>query len=462
MKASLKCAGGALLCGLSACSGGDRSADPPQDKSTQTLAVASASTATDERIDLSRPVAVKLAPGATCTVYPSNAKRDPARTEFISAAADGIVRFYPPPSDWGTELSLDCEAQGQQSRQVVDLNDSTTFMTEPPLPNQKIVAERAPLTGDLSKLSLSELLRGQYPPRPDAATMPAQYAAWVDRVTRPYKIAAPVPTIRALGRHADPYAGHYTKTISNPQTEAAWAGEILNPTLAGTIVYSTYDAGMFVPNPHCGNFVCKGSVWGGLGGFNDGASGGLIQSGFWMQGDYCPQTSCGAGARSPVLFVEYAPGGAYFLPWEALNFSLGDAIYALGWSCDGSGNFTTTGAAGCFWFENATTQILSPPILIPKPTNPSGITFFGKTAEFIVEKPDNAGLANFGNQLMTGTAWEVNGTAHTNTTDPWAMFDIANSSGFLVRSFFPLNGGVGGPDQPDQALIGFVWYASGR
>jgi hypothetical protein len=218
---------------------------------------------------------------------------------------------------------------------------------------------------------------------------------------------------------------------------------------------------MDVPSSTCGGVLCNAGIWGGLGGFNDTSNGGLIQSGFWLQGsgNYCPQTSCGMTQRSPVLFVEYIPGDVLIVPWESLNYSQTDTIYALGWSCDAQLNMTNTGAYACFWFENATTQILSGIGVVPKPTNPTTV-FNGKTAEFIVEKPNNRNLGNFIYETMVGTSWELNGTAHTNATDDWAVFDLTNSNGIVVKSFFPQNGGIAGPDLPPQPDIAFAWFSA--
>src|SRR5258708_34227214 len=102
--------------------------------------------------------------------------------------------------------------------------------------------------------------------------MPGQYAKWVDRVTKPYQILAPLPSVQALGKHGDPYLGHFNQTIPNPQVSPAWSGQVLNPNRAGAIVYAQYEANMYVPASTCGGRTCDTDIWGGIVGWSDHAN----------------------------------------------------------------------------------------------------------------------------------------------------------------------------------------------
>jgi hypothetical protein len=282
-------------------------------------------------------------------------------------------------------------------------------------------------------------------------TMPDRYNAWVERVTKPYRVLAWQPTVNVLGRR-----GHGSVTVP---PLPGWAGQILNSARTGP-TYDEYEMNFYVPSSTCSGQSCATDIWGGIGGYNDPGSA-LIQSGIWLDGEFCPQTGC--NPRSPYLNIEYANNGVVQVPWSSLNYSQGDIIYALGWSCDVNGNISTTGGFGCYWFENYTTQKLSGIGQLPIPTGtlcpPGGCFFTGKTAEWIVEKPGGLVQADYAWEETYGVAWDTSGTAHNDTTDPYLLQDTKNSSGnYLTAVYFPANGGYGSSDTPTQPVLGFSWF----
>jgi hypothetical protein len=460
----------AAVFGLLACSshGGDKEqVQTSKQELTGTTQSVSASVAP---IDWSRPTSVKTQPFAPCYIYPEGAGNDPTRTEFIGASSDGFVRFYPPPAAWGVKLTLNCKVNGQTVTYQIDLNDSSTFTREADLVGDEppAVTQRPALTGDLLKPSNAELLRGMYPPRPDPSVDSERYARWVERVTTPYEFTTWKPVI-AIGKHADPFRGHGSESTTNNATVPTWSGQIVAPgdfntttnpptPYASTTEFVIYEAAMYAPPSSCAQpYDCSAGLWGGLGGFKEG-TGGLIQSGFWESGNWCPQDTC--KPRSPFIFAQYASASNSLaaIPFSWLNYSQGDTIYFLGWACDTNGNVDVSGPYGCFSFENySTAKGLGGYGYLQRPP---GYRFDGRTAEWIVELQINGGdLADYSSETMSGVAWDQNDSTHADTTDPWILLDMRNSvNNLLSCTSIYGNGGCGSSDTTGSA-ISFSWVA---
>ena len=121
---------------------------------------------------------------------PSGSSNDPTRTDITAAAgADGEIRFYRPPPNWGNKLTLDCSLNGSsQGQYFVDLNDPSTFARESLSDLAAAVTVRgktSALTGNLSALSPIDLLQQGYPPPPNSGTQPELYNQWMQSVSRP-------------------------------------------------------------------------------------------------------------------------------------------------------------------------------------------------------------------------------------------------------------------------------------
>jgi hypothetical protein len=126
---------------------------------------------------------------------PEGVSNDPTRNAAVYADSTGEVRFYEPPQNWGTVLTLECTLNGDpKGTYLVDLNDSSTFKGESKSELQPhVVGSRPALTGDLSTISPGQLQQQGYPPRPDPVSTPTQYAHWVQKVTQPADLINAVP-----------------------------------------------------------------------------------------------------------------------------------------------------------------------------------------------------------------------------------------------------------------------------
>jgi len=77
---------------------------------------------------LTYAIGIAVPPWTVCTVSPEGAGSNPAQTASVLGGTDGMARFYPPPDDWGTQLTVSCTLNGSSQGQfLVDLNDSSTF-----------------------------------------------------------------------------------------------------------------------------------------------------------------------------------------------------------------------------------------------------------------------------------------------------------------------------------------------
>jgi hypothetical protein len=194
--------------------------------------------------------ALPMPPSTECVVYPEGVSNDPSRNDIVVVDASGEIRFYQPPSAWGTKISFQCTLNGiPQGNYLVDLNDSSTFTAESKSELEPyIVGTRPVLAGDLSTISNNHLLQNGYPPRPDPVQTPSQYARWVQSVTQPMDILSSVQ-IAWLGPKANvgSYVGStlsgdwtgfiqcasgFTSEPGNPLTTTLWAANTTATKLA--------------------------------------------------------------------------------------------------------------------------------------------------------------------------------------------------------------------------------------
>ena len=406
-----------------ACSGGSKDRDRGSTTSAQ-LAVSAAPEAgmapTPVYPDFSYAVALAMQPWTQCTIYPEGNSGDAAHTNVLSAGASGEVRFYPPSADWGERLTLNCTLNGSTAgTYLVDLTDPSTFTRKSQADLVPHVTRTRPaLTGDLSALSLDDLLQQGYPPRPDASKDVSGYKRWTQAVTGPVDVFNGM-LVAVLGRGFSTYQGtincNWTGFVQSANGFAN-LGCGIEAEYTGTL-YDMYAMTMFAPTSGCTvpGSACLTALWGGVGGslvnltdFGLGVVGptALIQSGFALVGN---------SASAP--FVQFAPNG-YSLPTPPSDrYTAGDTFLVWGWAASDVMCDPTTGGPqfGCFGFED---ESASPPWVFAGPdlalNAPTSATFIPATAEFIAEvssAPTN-GNASYGYDYMYAAAWDETGTEH--------------------------------------------------
>jgi hypothetical protein len=410
---------------------------------------------------------VTVGVGAVCRIHTAGADPNGAHSDELSAdGEDGKLRFFAPPSDWGRSLSVECasrQADGTlgpaSSTKSVNLDDPTTFEAE--AVQAPVVARTLPaLTGDLLALSPQWLQEQGYLPRPDPTTNPDRYARWVAAVTKPadvYKSKG----VAALGQHAANYKGRVS-TGPGP----SWAGQVLDHAGFSSGVpnrnpyyYVEYDFTTTIPytQPPGGQVPDRAVVWGGLGGYDDGA---LIQNGFglnesavWSFYEFYQAAAPGhSGWTGPEIDVSLPSG------WAS-----NDTVEIYG-GYSASTSVCGTGHAPCGWYNeyNHTRGSYIGQTTVAENLSSSYDQYTGNTYEFIVEgnnTPSQA-FADFnGLWLNGGRAWDYNGTSYNATTDAWLYLDGVNGGDLLAHAYNPNspNCNTSSPVCPDTDNVFVQW-----
>ena len=374
---------------------------------------------------------LRTRPGAECAFHP---RGTPLPVDYVSAGDDGRVRFYAPPSSWGSELTVDCTSSTATTSLAIDLNDPGTYQVDVDALQKPLeVSIKPALTGDLLALSPEKILQAGYPPRPDKATNPAAYEQWVAIVSVPRKVQ-PLTFISAPGHQAGNYQGAYNsrKGITGA---VAWCGRVYDyrgwtlpftdalPTpnyVSPFNPYTLYEVNFVVP-PAGTIANTRTYIWSGIGGMEavpQGYSDGLIQSGIAL-----------VGTSAPQLFAEYVPA-APRLGSQVGNFPIhpGDSLYAWGWSSPDSscsGAMSSHGDFACFDYFNQTTgtYFTDSNGSIPYTAHPANTFFLGWTYETIVERPGSNPLDNFPSIGFWDISEDYKGFYHSVTSDPWIYLE---------------------------------------
>jgi hypothetical protein len=362
----------------------------------QVPAPASPTSVTEEVVPRSE-IAFAVAPNSTCKLYEGAVI--PAKAVNVYSDDQGIVRLYASPvrpSEGPKVLSVDCnEGTANHVVRNLDLADPATFRSIEP-PAEPINRTVLPALGaERDSISVAELLKRGYPPRPDAAKRPEAYARWVSFVSRPISVVK--PNVVESDIHADPE----TDTV-----HPSWGGDILtgpNPYYLSDVTFAIPQ----IPNSPAGRAV----VWGGLGGFLDNA---LIQNGVDLN-------ATGTAAQYHA-FYEYAPNHGT----DITNFSVrpGDVLESYSYPTDNNLNWNAVGTYGCFGFNNITQGTTCTGLCAQKN---SRSTFQGLTAEFIVE-PQSGPVPNIGNFEVDGWAWAAGGVYADMSTDPYTLQQLDNKA----------------------------------
>lgn len=422
--------------------------------------------------------------GTVCIIHPQGRTGNSTQQTVLQADGDDEICFYPPPDDWGTELTLDCIQPGTiKNTSVLDLNVPSTHKrkSQSELALRQ-VGVRAALVGDLSSIPISELLSKGYPPRPDPIHNPERFAEWKQAVSTPVVLfdAKPVAILRST---ANGYVDH--------QTSGNWTGYLQDsqgftqpnpPTIYDANYganYTLYQALIQTPfYTSCPPGNCNTALWAGIGGYPTLGYGqpDLIQSGFQMNGS------------QPFPFFEYTPAAEYKVsPPSGQHYNYGDSWYFWGYSSYYAGNpanlnnnWDVTGQHGgayaCFGFQDNTQGFAIVPTsnwwgyynLCPFIT---GGFFYGSTAEYIVENEYDQNNLPYNNTpyfskgplglpfpvTMTGFAIDGNLAPHydpSSGADPYLALWQTKGAGTAVSLIGGLNGST--YTAPQSALT-FTW-----
>jgi hypothetical protein len=285
-----------------------------------------------------------------------------------------------------------------------------------PLPG---AVTRPPLTGDPQAPTQVQLVAMGYPHRPDARLSPAAYSKWLKHVSQPAVGVAP-----GLVQHPNSFA-----SITNTTT-TAWAGAGL---LQPSTTYVEARANGYVPMVYAPPVVdsTHAFFWVGVDGWNGGS---IIQCGtdgaavtYLHFGHYYSYTSYYA-------WLEYFP--ASYSTVSSFSIAPNDELFIDAWSGDYYGSETATGDYGWFYIYDVRTSSY----VYQKIAKPSGATFLGGSAEFIMEAPVFNGTRSHMSQFDGTSMWDASAVA----SSCWNCFthDWGTDAALVASTVNPATGNM--------------------
>jgi hypothetical protein len=379
-------------------------------------------------------LALHVQPYAKCSVPGAGTK--------YYADADGLLQLFTRAtrSDAVSTLLLDCvDREGRPGAYALDVL-AKDGATPPDEPRDRIESTLAPLEGDLRAITDREIAQRGFPPRPDPDKAPGPYARWERLVSRPWsKVAS----------QGVPMEGHLNGGAVQITSALNWSGAIAQASSPLLLVQGDWT----VPTIGGPGFDTASSLWVGLDGNanNPDGSSDLIQCGTRQNSYYNVEDA--NEYWDYYAWVEYmgtTKGGTNEgAEQRVFTVDTHDEINADAWACDSEFNEDAHGGFGCFFIADLTLNLVysGPPTPIP-----AGVSFSGRSAEWIMEAPvecvgnlnncNNEPLSNFGwieitNPWANGPA--TNGNVFASAEEVW----MKNASGNTLSQGFVLNNAAG-------------------
>ena len=399
-------------------------------------------------------ISVNSLPNAVCTLRAQD-DSGVVRTLKLYADDQGEVRFHVRPSaetDSPPNLQLSCEANDQVMDHGIELRASTAAAASAGRIRQSGRARPA-LTGDPMLPSQEELLSRGYPMRPDPEKMPEAYATWQRIVTSEATEIEPRVVTRP-GFRAGPPSPVGPFRLPSTTTSGNWSGfvlrypyirSVLNPYSPPPFVFASGE--WFVPSVAGEQGVQdNSSLWVGMDGsgnsdvLQDGTGQDAIGTNFlgikWTVASY-------------FAWTEFFPADAQ----QLTNFKISPGDHMLGqvWMGNAGSKPTFTGVFGVCYLFNLTTGTYTYVYITP----PSGTTFTGISAEWIMERPTIDGvlpdLSDYGvAMILNAWAQRTDGTVMYPSGNSYSLqVTMANDVGVTLSSVARLS---------DTAMV-FNWLA---
>ena len=438
-------------------------------------------------------IAMKTMPKAVCMLH-AEGDSDPSRAFKVFADDEGMIRFHVNPSDESEEVAafaVDCTAGGktrtfplQLRAQIIPSADMPAPAVETREPQESDVVRPALTYGEAVQLSDDEVLRREYPPRPNANQAPGAFANWLRLVTQPARRVearqAEHSELRAsnLVQNSNNWSGYALENAPNEVpvatydlVEGAWYVPTVTNPLYEQMTYSVFWVGLDGDSGVCPKY-CPGN----------GKTADLWQAGTGQQLESLPlraiaTTASAAEANTakastakantanliaiipPVLTPTYT-FSTYFawtelVPGQSImvlpnfNVSPGDEVLVEVWVGNKTGNPTLSGQNGVAFVEDVTkgeyTYVYTPI---------GSVKVLGYQAEWIMERPyENGvlpGLADY-----TSTYMYLPWTEKTDGT--WLSYDQNNNQPItMVNS---TDNAMSTAISIDTNTIWFVWYS---
>ena len=373
-------------------------------------------------------------PNATCTIRPAN--EAPGAQERLKLYADdhGLARLHIQDTAGqiqGADFALDCvNPAGRTITHALRLDVVAGARPQAPAKYETAGLKRLPAPDkDPRSMSPAEIAARGYPPRPDAAQLPAQYQKWEAMVRSAPAVLDPV-------RVDDGRKHSYYGSSSN------WSGYVIT-TGASAPQYGEIFGAWRVPQAYAeGGFwhLNYSSLWVGMDGWGTPD---VVQDGT----DQNTQTIFWAQFSSYGAWTEWYP----YTSQSVSNFPVnpGDTIWAWTWVGTSNDTWSATGGVGWFYLYNASQNVSSGYI---STAAPSGTYFNGHQAEWVMERPTVGGsvanLANYSSAtIFDAWAYDFAYNAHYYGSDASWNLSMYNGSD-LLSTVAPV----------DSMTMQFAWH----
>jgi Peptidase A4 family len=414
-------------------------------------------------------IAMKTLPKAICALHVAG-DSDILRSFKLFSDDDGMIRFNVTPSEERDQVAayaVDCTSDGLSRTFGLELRANSIPTSDMPAPAADI---RTPKAGDVIRpalteadalqLSDEEVVRREYPVRPDPTKAPDAFAQWLQVVSKP-------------ARRLNPrQVAHPEASASTYISSGTWSGFDLKTVGSGSIQIpvSTYDfvaSGWAVPTVSLSkieqNTTTKSSFWIGLDGDND------------ICPYYCPNSGnqsdlWQAGTEQDVTNYHWGPWGIFsdtfstynvwsqFPPAQSseqvmagFNVSPGDIMYAQVYVANAGGSPSLSGYYATAIVEDMTKGEYE------WVYNPVGLnTILGYQAEWIMERTTNTATDSPADLADYGQAFMYNPYAMT-TGGAYASYNGANSDALYMYNS-STSDMLSMPFVWDSNTIEYIWY----
>jgi hypothetical protein len=341
-------------------------------------------------------IAMKTLPKALCLLH-ADGDSDPSHSFKLFSDDDGMIHFNVNPAQESEEVAafaVDCTADGQTRTFGLELRAQTTASADMPAPAAEV---RTPQESDVIRpaltqeealqLSDEELMKREYPMRPNPTKAPGAYATWLRAVTKAARRVdsrqVAHPDLRGSTQAGTSnWSGWDFKDAPNEQPNSIFdmvEGEWYVPTVTAPIsegtTYSVMWVGLDGDDGICPTY-CPGN-----GGTSD----------LWQAGT-------GQQTRHLFLFGRQYTFSTYFawtelLPTQPIevvpNFNVypGDEMYIVVWVGSPGESPSLSGADGMAGIEDITRGEYTP-VSTPR----GDVNILGYQAEWIMERPYEGGV----------------------------------------------------------------------
>jgi hypothetical protein len=371
-------------------------------------------------------------PNATCTLRPASEPAGARAHVTFFSDAEGVVRVHLRHVDAGTDhapLALDCvDDAGKRVTHAIDVTVSADATPQAPARATLAGAPTLPaLDVDPASLATEDLVARHYPPRPDARTAPTAYTKWLDLVTSGARVVTPRLVARPDRAHGPARVANGNGTSNN------WSGYVIS-TPASASQYAEVFGLWSVPRAYAEPgfwYLNHSSFWVGIDGWGTPD---VVQAGT----DQDTETIFGVQASTYDAWTEWYPLSSQTI--AGFPVSPGDQIECWVWVGNASGAYSPTGGIGWFYVWNTTQNVVAAYL---HTAAPSGTTFNGHQAEWVMERPTVNGslstLANYSSATMSDVwAYDFAGREHPYTSDTSTALTMTNGSKVL-STVAPLN-----------------------